>query len=339
MMRSSSTILLSLALGSAAACKKKESPPPPSPSSSSTAAGDAGAAATPTEAERAAAALTKAEADAATEAQRWTAELEQQAIALRDREFADTRTALATILASPHRVPGHADRDAARHPIETLEFFGVTPTSTVVELGAGGGWYSELLAPLLYTRGKLIVAGPDANGPADKMATVYGKRLDLFLAKSPGLFGKVDRVTISSPDTIELGAAGSAHVVLAIREMHGWQNRSELSKYLAAVHAVLAPGGTFGVIAHRAAPGAKVEDTSKQGYLPEDFVIEQVKAAGFELAEKSEINANPRDTKDYPKGVWTLPPNLREGETDRAKYTAIGESDRMTLKFVKPTAK
>jgi predicted methyltransferase len=242
---------------------------------------------------------------------------------------------LAAILASPHREPGNKDRDGARHPIETLTFFGVAPTSTVVELGAGGGWYTELLAPLLADHGKLIVAGPDANAPAGKMSTVSGKALDLFLAKSPELFGKVMRVGITTPDALSLGADGTVDVVLALREMHNWQRRGDLDRYLKAIHAVLKPGGTFGVVAHRAAAGTKGEDTAESGYLGEQWVIDRVTAAGFKLAAKSEVNANPKDTKDYPKGVWTLPPTYREGDKDKAKYTAIGESDRMTLKFTK----
>lgn len=337
-----STILfVSLA---ATGCKKKESAPASEakgsatePAGSGSGDGSAGSAAapTPSPAERVAEALKKAEADAAEEQKRWNDELKQKVAALLEGTYKDTNEALTAILASPHRVPSHPARDAARHPLETLTFFGVSPESTVVELGAGGGWYTELLAPLVANKGKLIVAGPDANGPATEMSTVYGKRLDLFLAKSPEMFGKVQRVAIGSPDAIKLGDDGSADVVLAIREMHGWQRRGVTDKYLAAVHAVLKDGGTFGVVAHRAAEGAKVEDTVEKGYLPEAWVIEQVEAAGFKLVEKSDINANPKDTKDYENGVWTLPPNLREGDTDRAKYEAIGESDRMTLKFQK----
>lgn len=331
-----STILfVSLA---ATGCKKKESAPAPDEKGSAAATAPAEAAEappTPSAEERVAEALKKAEADAAEEQKRWTDELTQKVVALRDAKYKDAQEALTAILASPHRVPKHTERDAARHPLETLVFFGVTPSSTVVELGAGGGWYTELLAPLVANQGKLIVAGADANGPATEMSKVYGTRLDLFLAKSPELFGKVERVTISSPDAIQLGAAGSADLVIAMREMHGWQRRGQTSQYLAAAHAVLKDGGTFGVVAHRAAEGAKVEDVVEKGYLPEAWVIEQVEAAGFKLVEKSEINANAKDTKDYEKGVWTLAPNFREGDKDRAKYEAIGESDRMTLKFQK----
>ena len=320
------------------ACKKKEQAPPKSdPPPVAVTPADAAAPtvdAAPSPAERAAAALKKVEEEAAEEAKRWTPELKQQAVALRDGKYKDEKEALAAILKGAHRAPKAAERDGARHPVETLAFFGIKRTSTVVELGAGGGWYTELLAPLLANKGKLIVVGGDPAGPADKMSTVYGKALDLFLAKSPELFGKVERVAIKMPD-LKLGADGTADLVIAIREMHNWQRRKELDTYLKAIHAVLKDGGTFGLVAHRAKEGTKGEDTAETGYLAEAWVIEKVKAAGFELVEKSEINANPKDTKDYKEGVWTLPPNYTLGETDKAKYAAIGESDRMTLRFKK----
>jgi predicted methyltransferase len=297
--------------------------------------GSAGSGSAMSDADKLAKAMADAKATADKEAARWTPELTKTVVALRDQKMTDTKTMLTAILASPHREPGNKDRDSARHPIETLTFFGVKPTSTVVELGAGGGWYTELLAPLLADHGKLIVAGPDANAPAGKMSTVSGKALDLMLAKSPELFGKVGRVNISSPDTLKLGPDGSVDVVLAIREMHNWQRRGDLDKYLAAIHAVLKPGGVLGVVAHRAVAGTKGEDTAEKGYLAEQWVVDRVTAAGFTLADKAEINANPKDTKDYPKGVWTLPPTYSEGDKDKAKYAAIGESDRMTLKFTK----
>jgi predicted methyltransferase len=316
-----STFVVFTALLAFAACKK--SAPEPSSEQGQT---------TP---EQLAKAMAEADAKAATEKARWTPDVVKAAVAVRDQEGVDTATALAAILASPHRVPGNKDRDGARHPIETLTFFGLQANQSVVELGAGGGWYTELLAPLLANHGKLSVVGPDSKLPAGDMSTVGGHALDLYLAKSPEIFGKVTRVGITSPDKLSFGPDGSADLVLAIREMHNWQRRGELAKYLAAIHAVLKPGGTFGLVAHRAAAGTKGEDTAEKGYLAEQWVIDHVTAAGFELADKSEINANPKDTKDYPEGVWTLPPVYTEGQKDRAKYTAIGESDRMTLKFKK----
>jgi predicted methyltransferase len=334
-----SLVPIAFAVLALTACKKedkdKEQPKTTAPADAAAKpAGDAG----PSEAERVAKALAESETKAAEEQKRWTPELTAKAVALRDGKYKDSTAALTAILAGEHRTPGHKDRDPARHPVETLTFFGITPTMTVVELGAGGGWYTELLAPLLAAKGKLIVAGPDTNGPKDKMSSVYGRRLDLFLARSPELYGKVERTTIK-PDAIELAPAGSADLVIAMREMHGMVRRGELAKYLAAIHAALKDGGIFGVEQHRAKEGTKGEDTAETGYLAEAWVIEQVTAAGFELVEKSEINANPKDTKDYEKGVWTLPRNYTLGETDKAKYTEIGESDRMTLKFKKVAKK
>ena len=336
-MRSLLFSILSLSLATAA-CSKKESSPPATGSGgsagSSAAVGSGSGSAQPSPEERVAAGMKKADEEAAEEQKRWTPELTKKVVELRDAKYADTKAALTAILASPHRMPKHPERDAARHPVETLTFFGLTPTQTVVEIGAGGGWYSEILAPLLANGGKYVIAGPDANGPKTEMSTVYGKRLDQMLAKSPELFGKVERVTIN-PDVPKFGADGSADLVIAMREMHNWQRNKKLEAYLAAAHAVLKDGGTFGIEQHRGKPGTTGDATAESGYLAEDWVIEKVKAAGFELVEKSEINANPKDTKDYQKGVWTLPPNFREGETDKAKYAAIGESDRMTLRFKK----
>ncbi len=333
---------LSIALFSfvalASACKKKEEPakrePPPAPTATTRDAGptvDAG----PTPEQRVATAMKKAEDEAAVEKARFTPEIESKAAALSTKAYKDTKEGLTAILASPHRNPENPPRDAHRHPIETLTFFGITPSSKVLELGVGEGWYTELLAPLLAAKGKLSIAAADPVGPATEMSTVYGKRADLMLAKSPGLFAKVERVKVTPPDKLDLGAPGSVDVVIAMREMHGWQRRGNFDKYVAAVHAVLKDGGTFGVEQHRAKPDAKVEDTVEKGYLPEQWVIDKVTAGGFELVEKSDINANPKDTKDYPKGVWTLPPSFTEGDKDKAKYAEIGESDRMTLKFKK----
>jgi predicted methyltransferase len=316
-----------IALG---ACKKTEEAPK-TDQKGSAAKIDAGM----SDAEKLAKAMAEADASAAKEKARWTPEITKAAIAVRDQDAKDVSAALTAILASPHREPGNKDRDGFRHPVETLTFFGIKPDQTVVELGAGGGWYTEILAPFLANHGKYIAVGPDSKEPAGKMSTVSGHRLDLFLAKSPEIFGKAGRVGIVSADTIKLAPDGTVDLVLAIREMHNWQRRGELDKYLAAIHAALKPGSIFGLVAHRAPAGTKGETTAEQGYLAEQWVIDHVTAAGFDLAEKSEINANPKDTKDYPKGVWTLPPNYAEGDKDKAKYTAIGESDRMTLKFKK----
>jgi predicted methyltransferase len=283
-------------------------------------------------------ALAKLEVDTPKELERWTDELKASTAALIKKEFKTPAEALAAALASPHRMPGNAERDAHRHPQATLEFFALTPTSRVVEMGAGGGWYTELLAAVVANKGHLRVGTFDPNGAGDSMRTVYGQRQVAFLSKFDPLFGKVEKFRLGGKEPLLIAEPGSADLVLAIREMHNWQRRGTLEADLKAVAEVLAPGGSFGVVQHRANPDAKAEESAEQGYLPEAWLIAKVEAAGLKLADKSDINANPKDTKDYEKGVWTLPPNYRSGDADREKYAAIGESDRMTLRFEKPKA-
>jgi predicted methyltransferase len=289
--------------------------------------------------QRAVEAMAEVQKDAEEEKARWTEDMHAKATKLAETDHKNLKAAFKAILASPHRKPGNADRDAHRHPAETLTFFGIQPGMTVLEAGAGGGWYTEILAPLLAKKGKLIVTGGDPNGPADQMSTVYGTRLKLFLESAPELYSNIQVSHVAPPDKLELAPEGTADLVIAIREMHGWVRRDYADAYLAAIHKALKPGGVLGVVAHRAKPGADPKESADKGYLPEEWVIQAVEKAGFKLAEKSEINANPKDTKDYEKGVWTLPPNFTLGDTDRDKYAAIGESDRMTLKFVKPETK
>lgn len=360
-MKHLTTLVVTLALS---ACCKKPAPvapqPPPEPVVEAAPQPDPAAEAARIEAERVAKekaeaeakaaeekrkqeeALAKAyaelEADTAKEAARWTTELRAAATALVNKKYANPKAALQAILQSPVRVPGHADRDAYRHPLDTLTFFGIKQNMTVIEMGAGEGWYTEILGAFLAKAGKFFVVSADPNGPADAGRTVYGKRTHAILAKSPELFGKAQTVIVTPPDSMSLGPDGSADMVLAVREMHGWHRRKMVEAYVKAIHAVLKPNGVFAVVAHRAAAGSNPDETVQKGYLPEQWVIDTVTAAGFKLAAKSEINANAKDTKDYAKGVWTLPPNYAEGETDKEKYKAIGESDRMTLRFVKVAA-
>lgn len=276
----------------------------------------------------------KLDADIAKEKARFTPELEAKTRALAEKDHVNLEKALRGIMASDHRTPGDAARDKWRHPVETLSFFGVKPSSHVLEFGGGGGWYTELLAPLLAKKGELTVTGPDPAGPRTLRPTLYGTRIKAFIDKSPALGSKIQFVVASEKPN--LGAAASQDVVIAMREMHGWQRNNLLEHNLAEVFRVLKPGGVFGVEAHRAKPDADPKVSAEKGYLPEKYVIEQVTRAGFKLEAKSEVNANPRDTRDHADGVWMLPPNLRVPEADKAKYQAIGESDRMTLKFVKP---
>ncbi len=282
--------------------------------------------------------LADLEVKAKAERERWTDELRESVKKLSGKKYWNATTGLQAALKSPHRQAGHAERDAARHPIKTMNFMGLRPDMTVLEIGSGAGWYTELLAPVLATRGKLLVTARDPNGPETESATFYGRRFKHYIDKSEELSGKVE-VIIVDPKNMQLGHAGKVDLAFAFREMHNWHRRGRRVKpNLEQVFAALKPGGTFGVVQHRAAEGANPDESAEKGYLPEAWVVEQVEAVGFKLAKKSEINANSKDIKDYPEGVWTLPPTLRLKDKDRDKYVAIGESDRMTLKFTKPKA-
>ncbi len=238
----------------------------------------------------------------------------------------DTAGKLRAALGGAHRSEKNRARDPHRHPLETLTFFGLRDSMTVVELSPGGGWYTEILAPVLKDRGRLVLTGGD---PAtNKGAKEFRDRL----AQTPDVFGKVEFVVWAPPAKVDLGPPGSADMVLTFRSVHGWIGSKSAEAVLKAAYDVLKPGGVLGLVEHRANPGMDV----KTGYVEEKVVIDLATAAGFKLDAKSEVNANPRDTKDHPEGVWTLPPTLRLGDKDREKYVAIGESDRMTLRFVKP---
>jgi predicted methyltransferase len=231
------------------------------------------------------------------------------------------------------RDPANAARDQYRHPKQTLEFFSLRPDMTVVQLWPGNGWYTEILAPVLREHGQLIDAAVPPKGDSESDNTVR------YLAKlkaDPAVYSKVKVVDFSPPAKMDLGPDGSADMVLTFRNLHNWQGRGQLDNVFRAAFKVLKHGGVFGVVEHRAAAGKTVDQVFKTGYMPVDYVIQEAEKAGFKLAGQSEINANPKDTKDYPQGVWTLPPTYTLGDKDRAKYAAIGESDRMTLKFVKP---
>jgi predicted methyltransferase len=280
----------------------------------------------------------KMEADHKAEAARLTPEIHAQTKALVDKAYPSAQAALKAALAGKHRKAGNADRDKYRHPVETLTFLGLKPTMTVIELSPGEGWYTELLAPTLAKKGKLFITNGDPNGPIDQRRTYYAQRTKLFLDRLPEAYGKVETIT-TDDKAPNLGHDGQADMVLLFRELHGMVNGKRLDTWLAAIHKALKTGGVLGIEQHRAKPDAVAEKSSEDGYLPEKWVIEKIEAAGFKLAGKSEVNANKNDTKDYPEGVWTLPPSFTLGDKDRAKYAAIGESDRMTLKFVKVAPK
>jgi len=242
---------------------------------------------------------------------------------------------LAAIIAGPQRSDANRARDAARHPFETLRFFGLAPGQTVIEIAPGGGWYTEILAPYLREQGRCYAAGESANGTDDERRA--RARFQDKLTRNPDVFGCVVVGTMprGAQGFTDIAPKGGADMVLTFRNVHNWIESGELDDMLRAFHAVLKPGGVLGVEEHRAASGTPLAHVISSGYVPEEFLIERARAAGFDLAAKSEINANPRDTKDHAKGVWSLPPTLRGGDVDRARFLAVGESDRMTLKFVK----
>ena len=246
---------------------------------------------------------------------------------------------LTTVLAGAQRTEQERARDIYRHPRETLEFLGLAENMTVVELNAGQGWYTAILAPLLSAQGKLTTTGGDPNGPPDSEGTKNAKKFAERRSSDPADFGKVTTLFVDwKKSDASLGPDASADMVVTFRNMHGWIRDGVFDSVLGACFRVLKPGGTFGVEEHRAnaSTAADPKVIGETGYVPEAYAIELIERAGFKLEGKSEINANPRDTKDYSKGVWTLPPTLRLGDVDRDKYLAIGESDRMTLKFKKP---
>ncbi|WLH89204.1 methyltransferase [Pseudomonas sp. FP453] len=239
----------------------------------------------------------------------------------------------ASVLAGSWRDPANSARDGYRHPQQTLAFFGLGGKQTVIEITPGGGWYSELLAPLLNDHGHYIAAVQAANSSA--YARTSAENLQKKFAADPARYGKAQVVEFE-PKAPVFGPPGSADAVLTFRNVHNWVEAGTAPATFSAFYTVLKPGGVLGVEDHRAKDGAHLAAIKDTGYLTTAQVVKLATDAGFKLAAQSEVNANPKDTKDYPAGVWTLPPTLRLGEQDKARYVAIGESDRMTLRFVKP---
>jgi predicted methyltransferase len=241
---------------------------------------------------------------------------------------------LEGVIGESWRAPTERARDVYRHPKQTLQFFGIRPDQTVIEITPGGGWYSEILAPLLHDNGRYIAAirAPRKN---DGEAALDDDALHRKFAADPVHYGKAQFVQFN-PNAPSFGAPASADMLLTFRNVHNWAGTAPLM--FKAFFTVLKPGGVLGVVDHRADDRARVDAVEASGYLPVSYVVKLATDAGFVLDKSSEINANPRDSHDHPKGVWTLPPTFALGEKDRAKYQAIGESDRMTLRFIKPQA-
>jgi predicted methyltransferase len=241
---------------------------------------------------------------------------------------------LTAILAGDQRTAEERARDAYRHPKETLLFFGIRPEMKVLEVWPEPGWYTEILAPLLRAKGTYY-AGVIAADPANKHAT---QRLEDFrakLASRPDLYDRV--VVVRFPEDVGTAVpAGSLDMVVTFRNIHNWMYQDKAPQMFAAMYRALKPGGLLGVVEHRGNPAVPQDPQAKSGYVNEDYAIKLIEAQGFRLEASSEVNDNAKDTKDYEQGVWTLPPTYRLGAKDHDKYAAIGESDRFTLRFVKP---
>ncbi len=251
----------------------------------------------------------------------------------------DLSERLAKAAAGEHRSEANIARNQYRHPVETLEFFGLDTGMSVLEIWPGGGWYTEVLAPAMRDHGKLTVANwdPGVEGQPDYRYRLPQEMAARFQAL-PEVFDQVGEVYFSPPDSASLGEPDSYDMVVTFRNSHGWVNGGIAQDVFNEFARVLKPGGVLGIVQHRAAEGADAAVTAPDGYVPEAHVKALAASAGLVFEASSEINANPADTREHPKGVWTLPPGLRLGEEDREKYLAIGESDRMTLRFRKPAS-
>lgn len=233
-------------------------------------------------------------------------------------------TALAKAIAAEHRTPSFVARDKARKPQEELEFFGIKPNMTVAEISPGGGYWTEILAPYLHDKGTYYAA------MSPRGVESFKKKLD----EKPAIYSKVRITQIA--DGSEIAPAGSADLVLTFRNVHNWMAAGTVDQMFASFFTALKPGGVLGVEEHRASNAQPQDSKAASGYVREDYAIALAEKAGFKYLGKSEILANPKDTKDWPKGVWTLPPSLQLGEQDKDKYLAIGEADNFVLKFEKP---
>jgi predicted methyltransferase len=245
-----------------------------------------------------------------------------------------TAEALTVILAGNQRPPEEQARDLYRHPKETLLFFGIRPEMKVLEVWPEPGWYTAVIAPLLREKGSYY-AGVIPEDPSSKYITHRLEEYRGRLASRRDLYDRVNVVSFPN-DGGDAVPPGSVDMVLTFRNIHNWMARDQAPQAFASMYRALKPGGVLGVVEHRGNPATPQDPKAKSGYVNEDYAIRLIEAQGFRLVAKSEVNDNPRDTKDYEAGVWTLPPAYRLGAKDHDKYAAIGESDRFTLRFVKP---
>jgi predicted methyltransferase len=247
----------------------------------------------------------------------------------------DVGALLDAAIAGDHRSPEARARDRYRNPKETLMFFGLQPGMTVVEITPAAGWYTDIIAPVLRERGRYVAAHANPRGTEGQQRARQAF-IDRTTAR-PDVYGNIAVTSFGRGIASNIAAPGSADMVLTFRNVHNWVGAGFAEEAFTAFYQALKPGGILGVVEHRLPEDRPDDERSRaSGYMKQSEVVRMAEAAGFRLVEASEVNANPRDTADHPKGVWTLPPNFALQDEDRAKYEAIGESDRMTLKFVKP---
>lgn len=256
------------------------------------------------------------------------------------KTFSTTAKKLRAAIHGVHRAKENKARDRYRHPYQTLKFFGLRHDMRVIEVSPGAGWYTEILAPVLMNKGEYIAAHFTKDSSVPYYARSY-KNFNHKISSFPDVYEKVRLATFEPPQYVDLGAKNSADMVLTFRNTHNWAGRGIEREAFQAMYDALKPGGVLGVVAHRAPDEANDNFTkllvdAKNGYLPEDYVINLVESIGFELVASSEVNANTKDMANHPSGVWSLPPSLKEHNKNRDYYLSIGESDRMTLKFIKP---
>lgn len=237
-------------------------------------------------------------------------------------------------IAGEHRSPKNKARDNQRHPRETLMFFGIKPGMRVLEILPGGGWYTEILAPTLKDQGQLTVASFGADNPSDYLRNVHNRYI-AKLESNPDVYGQVKVEVFEDEGYLVKVDSASQDMVLTFRNSHNWIRYGGIEQAYESFNRVLKKGGVLGVVQHRAAPGSDFKQVAEKGYVPEAYLIELAESKGFKLVAQTEINANAKDSKNHPSGVWSLPPSFRDKDSNRESYQAIGESDRMTLRFVK----
>ncbi len=242
--------------------------------------------------------------------------------------------ALDRAIHAPTRTPKMIARDGARHPGEELSFFGITPRSTVVEIWPGGGYWTQILAPYLHDHGTYILAMGVPDGDHTESAFALSPKFQAMLAAHPEIYDHA-RFTEFGAHYPDLAPPGSADLVLTFRNLHNWMGEGDAPEMLAAIHRALKPGGILGIEDHRANTKTAQDPKAENGYVRQDYATALIERAGFTLVGSSEIDANPRDTADYPKGVWTLPPAYANGAVDHDRYAAIGEADNFVLRFRK----